>query len=142
MDIYSIRSISLSPIQFAFLHYNSEIIEIMAPLSDNPNELFPAGCRYTGYTPIQKAVEIRNLEVIRSLAQFSEIPNAIYLDGWTPIQVAAFGGEANDRISQNQDAEIIKILAPLSENPNVPNPTGWTPIQGLIIYFVETGSLS
>ena len=53
-------STSLSPIQIAFVSLYKEIIEIMAPLSVNPDDPFPDesmyNSMYAGYTPIQLAV--------------------------------------------------------------------------------------
>ena len=62
----------LSVIQIAFLFHMNEIIEIMAPLAENPNAPFPlTGLgRYGGYTVIQKAVEFRDLEVIQQFVSY------------------------------------------------------------------------
>ena len=144
MKMYHVRSTSLSPIlspiQIAFLFQYDEIIEIMAPLTENPNTPFPNECTYAGYTPIQMAVNVKNVKVIRLLAPFSTNPNApiryqkglcpimgihgcqsCNMQGWTPIQDLARYNDKNKSLYVSiADAEIIKILAPLSEIPNAP----------------------
>ena len=87
-----------TPIQLAAFYNNpTEIIGILAPLTENPNAPDP-----DGWTPINRAVLLeRNSEIIRLLAPLTKDPNAPDPDGWTPINRAAING----------DSEIIRILA-------------------------------
>ena len=92
---------------------NTEIVKILAPLTDNPN-----GPNYSGLTPIYMAASDGHTEIVKILAPWTNNPNAPYNNGWTPIYWAA----------RNVHTEIIKILAPLTGNPNVPDKDGYTPI--------------
>ena len=103
-----------TPIQIATERGNTEIIRILAPLSDRPNAVNPKG-----YTPIFRAAMKRYHEVIEILAPLSDNFDEPEPDGFTPIQFSATEG----------DIEIIKLLVPLSKNPNAPDPYGFTPIQ-------------
>ena len=97
-------------------HSDSEVIKVLAPLSDNPNEP-----NSDWETPIYAAAKNGHVEVIEVLAPLADNPDEENLDGETPIYAAAVNGHA----------DVIKILAPLSDNPNAPvRQFPWdTPIQ-------------
>ena len=132
---------------------DTEIIKILAPLTDNPNfsnekgetSVYEAACRghteiisilapfadnpnapdaHIGYTPIHWAVENGNKEIVKILAPLTDIPNAPDKNGDTPINSAALNGQM----------EIIQILVPFTENPNSPNKEGCTPIHSAALY--------
>ena len=104
-----------TPIQFAATRNCWDIVEALAPMTENPNMEDPFG-----WTPIQRAAVDGNSKIIELLAQMTENPNATDPYGWTPIQRAA---------SYLNNEEIIRCLAPMSPNPNTIDPDGWTPIQ-------------
>ena len=83
---------------------NTEIVKILAPLTDNPHA--PDNI---GRTPIHRAADKGHTEIVKILAPLTENPNAPDEDGETPIYWAA----------QNGHTEIVKILAPLTDNTNV-----------------------
>ena len=91
---------------------SAELVEIMAPLFDNPN-----APDENGRTPIYWAALYGHTEIVKILAPLTDNPNAPYKNGNTPIHKAASCGYA----------EIIKILAPLTDNPNAPDKEGRTP---------------
>ena len=97
----------------SFLHQNNELLEWMAPITENPNAHF-----YSGLTPIFVAVREGYTDVVRILAPLAQDPNAANYDGFTPIQLAAREGKL----------DVIKLLAPLSKEPNKPTPLGESPI--------------
>ena len=91
-------------------HKDNEIVNIMAPLTENPNASnadFHYWAAYRKYT-----------EIVNYLALLTENPNAPDEDGRTPIYWAAHNGHT----------EFVKILAPLTDNPNAPDDDGRTPI--------------
>jgi len=101
-----------TPIHWAVLRRNTEMVKILAPLAKNPN------LNEFGETLICQAVIVGDIEIVKILAPLIEDPNVQDEDGETPINMAASYGRA----------EIVKILAALSENPNAPNRHGITPI--------------
>ena len=90
----------------------TEIIKMLAPLTDNPNSPDE-----NGKTPIYLAAWKGISEIVKILAPLTNHPNAPNEDGDTPIHHAACMGHT----------EIVKILAPLTDNPNAPNNSGETP---------------
>ena len=92
---------------------NTEIIKILAPLTDNPN-----APTETGWTPMHGAAYYGHTEIVKILAPLTNNPNPPDKDGKTPIHMAAWKGHT----------EIVKILAPLTDNPNAPTDNGYTPI--------------
>ena len=92
----------------------TEIVKILAPLTDNPN----VSDEFFGATPIYWAARCGHTEIVKILAPLADNPNVPDKSGVTPIHEAA----------RNGHTEIVKILAPLSENPNSPNNQGNTPI--------------
>jgi len=92
---------------------NTEIVKILAPLTDNPN-----APDIDGETPIHWAAENGHTEIVKILAPLTDNPNARDDCGTTPIHFAACNGHT----------EIVKILASLTNNPNDPDIFGWTPI--------------
>ena len=96
-------------------HEDTEIVKILAPLTDNLNA--PDG---DGYTPIYNAANNGHTEIVKFLAQLTGIPNPPNEneDRGTPIFKASFLGHT----------EIVKFLAPLTNNPNAPDELGITPI--------------
>ena len=91
---------------------DTEIVKILAPLTDNPN-----APDEEGVTPIFWAACCGNTEIVKILAPLTDNPNAPDEYGHTPIYVAAKEGHT----------EIVKILAPLTDNPNAPNNSGMRP---------------
>ena len=91
----------------------TEIVKILAPLTENPN----APDRL-GNTPISVAACKGHTEIVKILATLTDNPIAPNKYGETPIHLAALNGHT----------EIVKILAPLTDNPNAPNKSGYTPI--------------
>jgi len=96
---------------------NTEIIKILAPLTDNPN-----APTETGRTPLHQAALYGHTEIVKILAPLTNNPNPPDKDGKTPIHMAAWEGHT----------EIVKFLAPLTDNLNVQNIYGSTPIQHAI----------
>ena len=92
---------------------DTEIVKILAPLTDNPND--PAE---DGDTPIYWAACNGHTEIIKILITFTDNPNTPDNDGWTPIYWSALNGHT----------EVTKILAPLTVNPDAPDKFGTTPI--------------
>ena len=92
---------------------NTEIVKILAPLTDNPN----APNEY-GETPIYWAACFGHTEIVKILCTLTANPNAPDEYGETPIHMAACKGHT----------KIVKILAPLTDNPNTPDEDGVTPI--------------
>ena len=92
---------------------NTEIVKILAPLTDNPN----APDKY-GRTPIHSSADNGHTEIVKILAPLTETPNTPDEHGDTPILWAASNGHK----------EIVKTLASLTSNPNAPNNYGTTPI--------------
>ena len=99
---------------------NTEIVKILAPLTDNPN----APDEY-GETPILMATYRGHTEIVKILAPLTDNPNAPDEYGETPIIMATCRGYT----------EIVKILAPLTDNPNASNKYGMTPISIANHYF-------
>ena len=98
---------------------NTEIIKILAPLTDNPN-----APTETGWTPMHGAAYYGHTEIVKILAPLTDNPNAPDKTGWTPIHEAACYGQT----------EIVKILAPLTNNPNAPNIFENTPMHQAALY--------
>ena len=112
----------------------TEIVKILAPLTDNPN----APDQY-GETPILWAACNGYTEIVKILAPLTDNPNAPNEEGETPIYWAARHGWTHlynkdgenticGEAHHNGYTEIVKILAPLTDNPNAPNEEGETPI--------------
>ena len=80
---------------------DTEIVKILAPLTDNPNA--PDN---VGWTPIHSAAFKGHTEIVKILLPFTDNPNAPNKYGETPIHEAAHEGHT----------DIVKILAPLSGN--------------------------
>ena len=93
-------------------HENTEIIKILAPLTDNPNTP-----NDYGDTPISWAAYKGYTEIVKILVSLTDNPNAPNKNGTSPIHKAA----------RNGNTEIVKILAPLTDNPNAPNKNGESP---------------
>ena len=82
----------------------TEIVKILAPLTDNPN-----AAMNNGDTPIHKAASRGHTEIVKILVPLTNNPNAPDKHGRTPIYSAAWNGHT----------EIVKILTPLTYNPNI-----------------------
>ena len=96
---------------------DTEIVKILAPLTDNLN--VPDEDEYKSTrTPIHWATENGLTEIVKILAPLADNCNAPNKYGNTPIHSAARHGYT----------DIFKTLAPLTENPNTPNKCGETPI--------------
>ena len=80
---------------------NTEIVKILAPLTDNPNS--PDN---DGDTPIYMAARKGHTEIVKILASFTDSPNSPEIHGRTPILEAV----------QSSYTEIVKILVPFITN--------------------------
>ena len=95
---------------------HTEIVEILAPLTNKPNTQDYFG---RAKTPIYWAARNGHTDIIQILAPLTDNPNApITAHGDTPIHLAAM----------YRYKEIIKILVPLTDNSNFQNKSGETPI--------------
>ena len=92
---------------------DAEIVQILAPLTENPNARY--GC---GSTPIHWAACYGHTKIVKILVPLTHNPNAPDNYEHTPIYHAACNG----------NTEIVKILAPLTDNPNAPDDIKQTPI--------------
>ena len=97
-----------------FCNEDMEIVQILAPLTDNPIAHYENGDKRT---PIYHAAYSGHMELVKILAPLIDNPNASDKFGNTPIHQAAYHGYR----------EIVKILAPLIDNPNAENEFGETP---------------
>ena len=124
---------------------NTEVVNILAPLTDNPN-----APDEDGKTPIYWAALNGHTDIIKILAPLTDNPNAPNMYGVTPIRNAARNGHAEivqtlvsftDNVNVRSNlgytpifwaayyghTEIVKILIPLTRNPNAPIKKGGTP---------------
>ena len=85
-----------TPIFSAASNGHTEIVKILAPLTDNPN-----APDYLGRTPIYRAAYKGHTEIVKILSPLTDNPNAPNEDGNTQIHWAAWHGHT----------EIVKILA-------------------------------
>ena len=92
---------------------NTEVVNILAPLTDNPN-----APDEDGKTPIYWAALNGHTDIIKILTPMTSNPNFSTVYGVTPIRNAARKGHT----------EIVQILASLTDNVNVPSNLGFTPI--------------
>ena len=106
---------------------NTEMVKILAPLTDNPNT--PNENRES---PIHYAAWFGQIEIVKILAHLTNNPNAQGRNGDTPIYWAALKGHI----------EIVKILAPLTNNPNAPYIDGNTPIMQQLLKEIQKLSKS
>ena len=98
-----------------FCNEDMEIVQILAPLTDNPIAHYENGDKRT---PIYHAAYSGHMELVKILAPLIDNPNASDKFGNTPIQAAACHGHT----------EIVRTLASLTDIPNAPNNAGITPI--------------
>ena len=82
---------------------DTEIVKILAPLTENPN-----APNKNGWTPIYWAACYGHTEIVKVLAPLTDNPNAPSKFGITPLCGAKFNG----------NTEIVKILIPLTNSPN------------------------
>ena len=118
------NDIPRTPISWAALYWHSKIVQILIPLTDNPN-----APDEDGKTLMYKAAWYGDTEIVKILAPLTDNPNAPDEIGRTPIYQAAWNGHT----------DIIKILAPLTDNPNAPKENGQSPIEvAKIFQHIET----
>ena len=103
-----------TPIYWAACRGFTEVVKILAPLTDNPNAPIE-----NGTTAIYWATSDGHTEIVKILAPLTDNPNAPEKNGVTPLHLAASNGHT----------EIVKILAPLTNNHNTPDINGMTPIK-------------
>ena len=135
----------LTPLQAAVKCGNSEIVKILAPLTEKRpdanityntlineaaasghvdviNALLPLlkepNPPGTFNNPIQTAARNGHSKVISLFLQFSKDPNAPDSNGMTPIHIAA----------KHNNLEVISLLLPFCKDPNAPDSNGLTPI--------------
>ena len=99
-DLFRMK-ITHSCLNIGSSHEETEIVKILAPLTDNPNTPDK-----DGDTPIHHAALEGHTEIIKILAPLTDNPNVPNKTGVTPIYIAAHEGHT----------DIVKILAPLSGN--------------------------
>ena len=136
-----------TPICVAAKKQHVNVIELLAPMTENPN----APGR-NGETPIFAAASNGNAKIVEILAPLTDDPNAPERRGHNPMTRAASNGFTDViRVlishTKNPNApakfcggtpiywaavyghtDVIKLLAPLYENPNAPDSSGFTPI--------------
>ena len=95
-QIFLIFGDGVTPILRAAQDGCTEIVKILAPLTDNPNA--PSK---NGNTPIYWAAHDGHIEIVKFLAPLSENANAPNNNGVTPIYIAA----------QNGHTEIVNFLS-------------------------------
>ena len=88
-----------TPIHWAAKNVHTKFVEILAPLTDNPNAASNAGD-----TPIHLAAKFGPTEIVKILSLITDNPNAPDKDGETPIYLAEVLGRS----------QITQILAPLT----------------------------
>ena len=71
MHLVTMGILRYTPIYWAAKNGHTEIVKILAPLTDNPN----APNKY-GETPIHKAAKNGHREIVKILALFTDNPNA------------------------------------------------------------------
>ena len=81
---------------WATVEGHTEIVKILAPLTDNPN----APTKYYRETPIHRAALFGYTEIVKILAPLTDNPNAQNYNGDTPYFLAA----------RNGHLEICRIL--------------------------------
>ena len=74
-------------IYWAARNGHTEIVKVLAPLSDNPNEPKIQGC-----TPINVAARNGHTKIVKILASLTDNPNVADKNGNTPISSAAIYG--------------------------------------------------
>ena len=104
LNIYYIYCDGETPIFWATIEGHTEIVKILAPLTDNPN-----ASSNNGETPIYWAACNGHTEIVKILAPLTDNPNAPDYLGETPIFRAA----------QNGYTEIVKILAPFDRQSTI-----------------------
>ena len=92
----AVNCAGVTPIYLAAFYGYTDIVKILAPLTDNPN-----APNNFGVTPIHLAAFNGHTEIIKILAPLTDNPNASYKIWNTPIHLAALNGHT----------EIVKILA-------------------------------
>ena len=80
---------------------NTEIVKILAPLTDNPTAPNNFGC-----TPIHTAAFCGHTEIVKILVLLADNLNATNRLGYAPIHSAAIAGHT----------EIVQILVPFADN--------------------------
>ena len=92
-----------TPIHFAALVGNLDMVKHLATYTDHPNSR-----NIYGWTPIYYAAHYGHLEIIKFLVNFTDSPNAPNINMYTPIWTAAFHGHL----------EIVKFLMAYTDNPD------------------------
>ena len=138
----------MSPMDRVVCNGHTEIIEILAPLTQYQN--FQTS--YMGHTPISYAVKNENLRMIQVLARLVKNLNSPDIGGYTPIHWAAFNGNlqimailiatTENPITQDINGEtaihwavkkghknVVEMLISSTKNPNAPNINGITPFE-------------
>ena len=104
---------AISPIYWAAIKGDTEIVKFLAPLADNPNFL-----KKDGKSPIYWAAMHGHTEIVKILAPLTENTNPPCREGYTPLYWAAKYGHK----------DIVEFLVPLTNNPNAPTENGDTPL--------------
>ena len=79
-----------NPIHYAVTSKQMDMIKVLAPLIERPNNSGP-----NGHTPIAFAATLGLVDIINFLAPLQEFPNLPDNDGFTPIFMAAARGHAS-----------------------------------------------
>ena len=72
----------VTPIYMAAENGHTEIVKILAPLTDNPN-----APDEDGWTPIHRAADNGHIEIVKILVPLTENPNAPDNAGVTPLEI-------------------------------------------------------
>ena len=100
----------MSLIEWASLYGHTEIVQLLAPFTDNLKDQYR--------DVIQTAAYKGQTDIVKILAPLTDTPNAPDEDDYTPIFSAIRYGHT----------EIVRTLAPLTDNPNAPVRNGKSPI--------------
>ena len=92
-----------TPIHFAAMAGNLNMVKHLATYTDNPNPR-----NIYGWTPLYYAAHYGHLDIIRFLVNFTDSPNAPNINHYTPIWSAAFNGHL----------EVVKFLMAFTDNPD------------------------
>ena len=104
-------------IYWAAKNGHTDIVQILAPLTDDPNSEVDIECPFNS-PPIHEAARNGHSEIVKLLCPLTDDPNSSSnTDESTPIHEVATEGHI----------EIVKYLAPLTDNPNSPDINGTTP---------------
>ena len=122
VDVNAVGSDGCTPLTFAVIKKNLEIVRLLLHASSNPNL-----CDYNGYAPIHYAVHYEDMMLVTLLLTESVIKvdvNSVGSDGCTPLTLAVI----------KKNLEIVRLLLHASSNPNLCDYNGYAPIHYAVHY--------